>query len=281
MLIAVSLAMAGTWNVCSTTEARATGNAGWTIVDERDSDGGEDVRSGARRSEAAYTRSFQPRREGNMCEGDGLGGSTQRWSTQLIAVDGLPGAGSCEATVWADAYADSRATAWIAATRMAAGAKATAITRADAGNTGTIGVDGGGGARFTSEWVWQVPGSAAEVRGTITVDGSAAYNGASLEIPGWASLEVWEGEVTGWLRQGSEWVEVDSSGPVELTFGAITASRGTTCMQGTASAASRAEPGEGAAGGSGFEVEMETVRSGSTPHARPTADGPEFDPCAC
>lgn len=281
MLIILSLASAGTWNVCSATESRASGNAGWTIVEERDSDGGEDVHQGTYRSSSAYTQSFQPRRDGDLCTADGMGGSTQRWSTQLIAVDELPKNGICHASVWADAYADSRANTWVAQTRIAAAASTSAITRADAGNTGTIGVDGGGGARFTSEWVWQVGGPAAQVRGTIQVDASSAYNGASLQVPGWASVEVWDGRVTGWVRRGSEWVEVDHSTPFDLTFGAVTASRGTACMQGVASAASRAEPGEGNAGGAGFTVEMETVRSTAAPDRHPVAKGPEFDPCGC
>lgn len=281
MLIILSLASAGTWNVCSTTESRASGNAGWTIVQERDADGGEDVHHGTYRSASSYTQSFQPRLDADLCGADGMGGSTQRWSTQLIAVDELPTGGVCNASVWADAYTDSRAGAWVTPTRMSAGANASAITRADAGNTASIGVDGGGGARFTSEWVWQVGGPAAEVRGTISIDPSAAYNGASLQVPGWASVEVWDGRVTGWVRRGSEWAPVDDPAPIDITFGAVSASRGTACMQGVATAGSRAEMGEGTAGGTGFTVEMQTTRSAAPLDPQPAHKGPEFDPCSC
>jgi hypothetical protein len=280
MLIIVALANAGTWNVCASTEASASGNAGWTIVESRETDGGDDFQAGTYRAAAAFTQTFQPRREGDLCSADGVGGATQRWSTELIAVEMVPGKSSCNARIWADGYADASASAWVAPARMAAGATTRALTRAEAGNTATIGVDSGGGARFASEWVWQVPGPAADVRGTVTIDASAAYNGGSVDVPGWATLDVWDGEITGWLRQGSAWVEVHESGPMALTFGATTSGRGTTCVQGLVSAASRAAPGEGAAGGSGLKVEIETVRSSAPIDARP-ADGPEFDPCGC
>jgi hypothetical protein len=280
MLIIVALAQAGTWNVCASTEARATGNAGWSVVDWRDTDGGDDVQRGTWRASAAWGQVFQPSRDGDLCAADGVGGATQRWTTGLIAVDGLPGPASCHARVWADASTDARASAWVAPARMAAGATATSVTRADAGNTASISVDGGGGARFSSEWAWQVPGAAADVRGTISVDASAAYNGASVQVPGWAQVEVWEGVATGWVRRGDQWVEVSGTAPIDISFGAVTASRGTTCAQGVATGASRAEAGEGTAGGSGVRVEIDAVRSASAPDARPDG-GPAFDPCGC
>ena len=280
MLIIAAMAQAGTWNVCSTTESSASGNAGWTIVEKRDSDGGKDLQKGKHHSAASFSKSFKPRLEGDLCNGDGVGGATQRWSTELIAVEMVPGQKSCQASIWADALAETTATADVSPTAMSASARAQTLTRADAGNTGKIGVDGGGGARFTSEWNWDVPGPAAEVRGSIKVDANAGYSGGSVKVPGWASLEVWDGVVTGSVRRGAAWVAVKGAAPLDVSFGAVTAARGTTCVQGIATAGSRAEPGEGTTGNSTVQVEILTVTSSAPVVARPK-DGPTFENCSC
>ena len=201
-----------------------------------------------------------------MCDAkDGVGGATRRWSPQMIAVDSIPGEGTCVATIWADGYVDTGSTAQVAPTQLATSATGHAVTRAEAGNTGTIGVDGGGGA---------------EVAGTVTVDTLAAYNGATLDIPGWASVQAYDGAVDGWVRRGSRWEHVSGVAPLKIEFGATTPHRGEVCASGTASSGSSAQPGQASVGGAGIRFAMDAVRSSKALDASPMG-GPAFEPCSC
>ncbi|MSQ03560.1 MAG: hypothetical protein EXR71_17005 [Myxococcales bacterium] len=281
MLSFISMAAASAWNVCAATEAVSSANAGWTIVEERDTDGAGSARHGTFSATSATVRSFQPRREEDMCDAkDGVGGATRRWSPQLIAVDSLPGEGTCVATIWADGYVDSGSTAQIEPTRLAASATGHAVTRSEAGNTGTIGVDGGGGASFSAQWEWGVPGAGAEIVGTVAVDAVAAYNGATLEIPGWASVQAYDGTVAGWVRRGAKWVQVAGVAPLDIAFGATTVSRGEVCASGNASSGSSAQPGQASVGGAGIRFVMDAVPSARSLDASPLG-GPVFEPCSC
>ncbi len=281
MLILISLAAASAWNVCAATEAVSSANAGWTIVEARDTDGVDSAKRGTFSATSSTVRRFQPRREEDMCDAkDGVGGATRRWSPQMIAVDSIPGEGTCVATIWADGYVDTGSTAQVAPTQLAASATGHAVTRAEAGNTGTIGVDGGGGASFSAKWEWAVPGGGAEVAGTVTVDTLAAYNGATLDIPGWASVQAYDGAVDGWVRRGSRWEHVSGVAPLKIEFGATTPHRGEVCASGTASSGSSAQPGQASVGGAGIRFAMDAVRSSKALDASPMG-GPAFEPCSC
>jgi hypothetical protein len=280
MLIVISLAAAGTWNICSATEATASVNAGWTIYDVRDVDGDRAADHGTFSASTSLVRRWQPRHEEDLCDHtDGMGGLTLRTTTAMVAVDALPGEGSCPATVWGDAYGDIGSQATVTANRIGARVEGHAVTSADAGNTGTIGVDGGGGARFTSEWAWSLPG-AADVSGTVDVEASAAYNGATLDIPGWAQVDAYDGAVDAWVRRGAEWVHVTGTAPMTIPFGALVPGRGQVCATGSATSGAHAEPGGQNTGGAGIRFTFDPVRGAGPVDARPT-DGPEFDHCGC
>lgn len=280
MLITLSLAAAGTWNVCSTTEATASVNAGWTIYDERDVDGDRATDAGTYSSSTSLVRRWQPRRDEDFCShADGMGGLTLRSSTAMVAVDALPGEGSCPATIWADAYGDIGSAAVVTPNRISGKVEGHAVTTADAGNTGVIGVDGGGGARFTSTWAWSMSG-VADVGGVIEVAASAAYNGASLDLPGWAQVDAYDGEVDAWVRRGGEWVHVTGSAPMRIPFGATVAGRGQVCASGSATSGAHAEPGGQSTGGAGISFTFDPVRTVGPVDPRPSG-GPGFDPCGC
>lgn len=281
MLIYVALASAGVWSVCSTTEATSSANGGWTIVELRDSDGGVDTDRGTYGASSSVVRRFEARRDEDLCQAsDGVGGATRRWTPGLIAVDALPTGGSCKASIWAEGYVDAGSRARVAANELAGSVIGHAVTRAEAANTGDISVDGGGGASFTAQWAWSVPGRTAEVDGTVVVDAQSAYNGASLEIPGWAWVQAYDGEVDAWVRRGAEWVHVTGAAPLNIEFGAVTPARGEVCAQATATAGSASRAGDSAAGGSGIHFTIDTVRTSDAVHTAPGA-GPTFAPCGC
>lgn len=281
MLIYVALASAGVWSVCSATESTSSANGGWTIVEARDSDGGVDVDRGTYSASSSVVRRFSARREEDLCKAsDGVGGATRRWTAGMISIDSLPVGGSCNASIWADGYVDAGSRATVSPAELAGSVVAHSVTKAEAANTGDISVDGGGGSSFSATWAWSVAGRNAEVDGTVVVDSQSAYNGASLEIPGWAWVQAYDGEVDAWVRRGSTWEHVTGTAPLSIEFGAITAARGEVCAQATATAASSARVGETAAGGSGIHFTMDTVRSSDTVDVRP-AGGPTFAPCGC
>lgn len=281
MLLFASLAQAGVWNVCAATEATASVNAGWTIVEVRDADDASDTDKGVFNASSSVVRRFQPSREEDFCKAtDGLGGATRRWTTEMISIDMVPGQNSCPTTIWGDAYGDTGSRASVEPYKIAGMATGHAVTTADAGNTGTISVDGGGGAGFVAEWIWQVPGSVAAVEGVIEIDDSSAYNGATLDIPGWAQVDAYDGMVDAWVRRGSEWVHLTGPAPMDIEFGANVGSRGSVCAAGKATSGSQAQPGEASAGGSGIHFTLDSVRVATPADAMPT-DGPEFEPCGC
>ncbi len=284
MLLIVTLAQAGTWPICAQTETAATVNGGWSLVEQRSSDGDDDSHRGTWYSEAEVSMSFGGRRDENYCASDdGLMGLTRRWTSDMVAVVGLPGAaeGACEAAIWASGRASGSARAEVDVSRMTAYARGSAVTTADADNVADISVDAGGGARFTGQWAWRV-GQArnAEVVGSVVVGQAAAYAGASLEVPGWARVDTWDGEVDAWVRRGDTWVHVEGSAPMTLSFGAVVAARGTVCATGSATSGSQAAAGEGGAGGAAISFSMDPVATASVTDAVPV-DGPEFGACGC
>ncbi len=281
MLLFTAFAQAGVWNVCAATESNASVNAGWTIIEARDSAGERDADKGSLEAVSTVVKRFEPRREEDFCKAtDGVGGATQRWTTELIAVDIVPGQKSCPTAIWADAYGDTGGHATITAERLSASAVGHAVTTAQGGNTGTISVDGGGGASFLSEWSWQVPGPSAAVAGVVKVDAASAYNGAILNVPGWAQVNSYGGVVDAWVRRGAEWVHVQGTSPMEIPFGATVSSRGGVCASGRVTAGSQARTGESSAGGSGIHFSMEPVHATDPVDRRPVK-GPTFDPCGC
>lgn len=280
MLLFIALASAGTWNICSSAEATSSVNAGWTIFDVRDADGARSIDNGSTYASTSLVRRWQPRRDQDLCDAsDGMGGLTHRVDSVLVAVDSLPGEGACMASIWGDAYGDVGSEAVVKPNQIAANVQGHAVTTADAGNTGTIGVDGGGGARFAAEWAWAQSGP-ADVAGVVDVAASAAYNGASLDIPGWAKVDAYDGVVDAWVRRGSEWIHVTGSAPMQIEFGATVAGRGQVCAVGSATSGAHAEPGGQNAGGSGIGFSLTPVRSTGPVDVRPVG-GPEFDPCGC
>lgn len=286
MLILISLASAGTWPVCSVTSTTATTNGGWSLVDVRESDGGEDAHRGTWFSEASFSQTYGGTKEDNACESeDGMGGALMRWTSELLSVSALPGQGkpsaACEVRVAARGQADASGRAEVSQLSMGALARGDALSEASAENTGAISVDSGGGGRFSSEWAWRVGGSpTAEMQGMITVGTQAAYSGATLDIPGWAQIDAWDGEVEGWVRQGAEWVHVQGTAPMDISFGAIVPSRGEVCSTGLATAGSQSVDGGGGIGASSIRFTMEPVRSSRAVDDRPEG-GPEFAPCSC
>ncbi len=281
MLVLTATALAGVWNVCSATEATASANAGWTIVEVRDSDGGQDVQRGTYTANSSLVRRFEARRDEDLCNAtDGVGGATRRWTSELIAVDALPVGGSCKTSIWAEGYVDAGGRAKVTPYEISGSVVGHSVTRAAAGNTGVMSVDGGGGAAFVAEWDWQVPGRTAEVAGTVVVDAQSAYNGSSLQIPGWATVEAFDGKVDAWLRRGGAWVHVTGEAPMNLEFGAISVPRGRVCAQATTSSGAQSQVGESGIGGSGIHFTMDTVRSTAAIDATPMS-GPTFDECGC
>lgn len=284
MFLVVTLAHAGTWPICAQTETAATVNGGWTLVEERATDSDDDADRGTWYSEASVSRAFGGRRDENYCAADdGLEGLTRRWTTGMVSVLGLPGSaeGACEASIWASGRASGDARAEVDSSRVAASARGSAVTSADAANVADISVDAGGGARFTGEWAWRVGQSrTAEVVGTVDVGEAAAYAGASLDIPGWAQVDTWDGEVDAWVRQGDTWVHVQGVAPMSIPFGAVVPSRGVVCATGSATSGSQAGAGEGAAGGASIRFTLDPVAS-DLPADRAPSGGPTFEPCAC
>lgn len=287
MLFLISLASAGTWPICGATSTTATTNGGWTVVEIRESDGSESSDQGVWSSETSLSRSYGGMKQDNACDSeDGMGGALMRWTSELLSVDALPGQGqavnaSCDVTVSARGQSDASARAILSQMEMKGMARGDAVSDADAENSGTISVDSGGGGQFAGEWAWGVPGAhAAKVRGVIRVGVQAAYAGATLDIPGWAQIDAWDGDVEGWVREGSTWIHVKGKAPMEIAFGAVVAGRGQVCATGLATAGSRSENGGGAIGAAAIEFSMEPIKSIDEIDARPTG-GPEFSPCSC
>ena len=284
MLILVSIAAAGTWPICATTGTTATTNGGWSLLEVHDSEGAEMIDEGAWSSRSRLSQTYGGIKEDNACDSkDGMGGATMRWTTDLLSVDALPGQGqaSCDVTVKARGRSDASGQAEVSQTKMTAMARGDAVSDAEAQNSGAISVDSGGGGRFLGEWAWRVPGAtAANVQGTITVGVQASYAGATLDIPGWAQIDAWDGEVEGWVRQGSEWVHVAGSAPMDISFGAVAAGRGQVCASGSATTGSHSAEGAGGIGAAAITFSMEPTKSAGAIDERPEG-GPEFAPCSC
>ncbi len=284
MLALIALAHAGTWPICAVTESSVSVNGGWTLVEERESDGKDAQHRGAWSSEASLSQTFGGRREENYCENDdGLMGLTRRWTAEMVAVTALPGteANACEATIWAEGKADADARAEVDTERLAAMARGSALTMAEADNVADISVDAGGGARFAGQWTWRVPGTrAADMVGTVVVSAQAAYAGATLDIPGWAMVDTWDGEIDAWVRQDDEWVHVTGSAPMEIPFGAIVTPRGSVCATGSVTTGSQSVLGGGGAGGAGISFSMEPVATDEAPSGD-APGAPAFGPCGC
>lgn len=287
MLILISLASAGTWPICATTSTTATTNGGWSLVEVRESDGAENSDQGAWSSQASLSRTYGGIKQDNACESeDGMGGALMRWTSELLSVDALPGQGkapqaSCNVTVTARGQSDASGRAQVSQTAMKGMARGDAVSEAEAENTGAISVDSGGGGRFAGEWAWGVPGaSAAKMQGMIHVGMQAAYAGATLDIPGWAQLDAWDGEVEGWVREGSSWIHIEGKAPMDIPFGAIVGGRGQVCATGSATSGSRSVNGGGAIGAAAIDFSMEPLKSMDEIDERPVG-GPEFMPCSC
>ncbi|MBM4391192.1 MAG: hypothetical protein FJ090_08725 [Deltaproteobacteria bacterium] len=284
MLALIALAHAGIWPVCAVTESVVSVNGGWTLVEARESDGKDAQHRGDWSSAVSLSERFGGRREEDYCaSGDGLMGLTRRWTAELMAVAALPGTDSdaCQAINWAEGTADAEARAEVDPESLAAMARGSALTMAEADNVADISVDAGGGARFTGQWTWRVPGTrAADMIGTVVVSAQAAYAGATLDIPGWAVVETWNGEIDAWVRQDAEWVHVTGSAPMEIPFGAIVTPRGSVCATGSVTTGSQSVLGAGGAGGAGIRFSMEPVATDEAP----TGDvpgAPAFGPCGC
>lgn len=287
MLILISLASAGTWPICAATSTTATTNGGWSLIEIRESDGAESTDQGAWFSEASLSRTYGGMKQDNACESqDGMGGALMRWTSELLSVDALPGQGktsqkSCDVTVSARGQSDASGRAELSQSVMKGMARGDAVSEAEAENSGAISVDSGGGGRFAGEWAWGVPGApAAKVQGMIRVGVQAAYAGATLDIPGWAQIDAWDGEVEGWVREGSKWIHIEGKAPIDIVFGAVVPGRGQVCAIGSATAGSRSVNGGGAIGAAGIEFSMIPVKSIDEIDARP-AGGPDFGPCSC
>jgi hypothetical protein len=209
--------------------------------------------------------------------------SLASWTSGMLAVASIPGlaAPTCSVKVWAEGHGDASGRTVLEQDRIAGFARGDSVSDADAENSGEIAIDGGGGARFRGEWAWNVPRStAAEVSGVVEVDEQAAYAGATLDIPGWAMVDVWEGDVDAWVRRGSEWVHVTGEAPMTIEFGAVVHPRGSVCAQGSATAGSHVVAGEGAIGTAGIHFSFDPAKS-TEAFDRAPSGGPQFEPCGC
>jgi len=280
MLLLVTLATAGTWNICSTTEATASINAGWTVFDDRNVDGDRALDRGTYSAATSIVRRWQPRHDADLCDhSDGMGGMTHRLDSALVEIDALPGEGTCPVAVWANGYSDAGSSALVSPDALSARVTGHAVTSADAGNTATIGVDGGGGASFEAQWLYTGAGT-TRFNGVIDVDASASYNGASLDIPGWAQVDAYDGRVDAWVRRDDQWVHVVGEAPLKIEFGARVSARTGVCAMGSTTSGAHAQPGGQGTGGAGIGFTITPVRAQGAPDVRPRG-GPEFEECGC
>lgn len=276
-LVLVSQALAGTYQLCAATESSASTNGRWQVLTEGDQDGRTDLRRGTTNSAAGVSARYGERREVDLCSGaDRMGGITLRGTTQMIEVR----PGTCTAAVAAEGEGTAQGAGYASSREIRGGASGEAWARGLVENAASIGVDAGGGGTFDGEWSWRVSGPNARLAGFVEVTALEAYAGASLNVPGLAYVEAWDGMVDAWVRQGDRYVRYTGAAPVRLEIDTVVGGRvGRVCAGGSATAGVRVADDE-AAGASGIDFALTPSATRDAPD-RVTGEAPEFLECGC
>lgn len=276
-ILLVSQALAGTYQLCAATESSASTNGRWQVLTDADQDGRTDLRRGTTNSAAGVSARYGERRDEDLCsDADRMGGITLRGTTKMIEVK----PGTCTAEIVADGEATALGGAYASAREMRAGASGEAWARGYSENAASIGVDAGGGGTFDSEWTWRVGGPNTRLRGFVEVTALEAYAGASLNLPGLAYVEAWDGVVDAWVRRGDRYERYTGAAPVRLEIDTIVGGKsGRLCAGGSATSGVRVADDE-ATGASAIDFAVAPYGTSEPAHGV-TGEVPEFLACGC